>query len=170
MKQVKFLAFIAIVVSTIVGCTKQDNSQFGIANNSSFIEDAVKEKLTSKRWLLINSQSKIDMGNGYQIIDIYGSLDPCNQDDLTIFETDFTITKDEGAVMCSGNTKQTYKDGNWKLEENGSVIDFSDLSGRPGALDVKAKILKLNATTLEIEYNNSPNMSSANTVSVYKAQ
>ena len=87
------------------------------------------EYLTAGFWK--TTAMTIDPGinfNGTVITDFYAQMPACSKDDITRFNTNGTITDDEGATKCDANDPQTTNDGTWVMSaDNASVtINYPD--------------------------------------------
>lgn len=88
-----------------------------------------KEYLTAGFWK--TTGMTIDPGVnvfGTVITDIFEQWEDCEKDDLIKFNSDGSITDDEGATKCDTNDPQTQNDGTWVMSsDNKSVtIDYPD--------------------------------------------
>jgi hypothetical protein len=63
------------------------------------------------------------------VTDMFSTSDACGKDDLTIFNADGTVTKDEGAVKCNSSNPQTSSGGTWVLSADGKTLTMTNTSG-----------------------------------------
>ena len=75
-------------------------------------------------------------------VEIYVQIASCQQDNLTIFNTNNTITRDEGPTKCDPLDPQTSDGGVWSFNPTETLIT---LNGSEYELEV------LNSTTLKIK-------------------
>ena len=91
------------------------------------------ELLTSAHWQMIAGTIvppiTIDIfGQTVTISDIFDftGAEPCSKDDLQIFNTDGTITNDEGPTKCDPSDPQTSSGGTWAFFENDTKLRMID--------------------------------------------
>jgi hypothetical protein len=63
----------------------------------------------------------IDLGDGNLISNIYSLLDLCLTDDLTKFNSNFSLLKDEGQIKCEPSAPQTYT-SSWAWNSNQTIL------------------------------------------------
>ena len=127
---------ITLVVVVISSCKKEDNVK------------TATEYLTGGNWTItaMTIDPGIDLGNGTIITDVYAeSMDQCDKDNLMKFNTDGTITGDEGIVKCDDNDPQTSDLGIWTISEDGKTITFASPDEDP----VVSTVEVLNGTTFK---------------------
>jgi len=84
---------------------------------------------------------------GVVITDIYQyMLEDCTKDDLIRFNTDGTVTEDEGATKCDPDDPQTTNDGTWTLTDNDKTLTVM----YPNEDPAPATIVSINGTTLVV--------------------
>lgn len=91
------------------------------------------ELLTSAQWQLVSGTIVPPI-----TIDIFGQIitisdisdldgsEPCNKDDVQIFNADGTITNDEGLTKCDPMDPQTTSGGKWAWMENETKLQIID--------------------------------------------
>jgi hypothetical protein len=138
MKKVTIL--LALVVS-LGSCKKDDD------NNP--VTPAVNSTLTSGNWKLASSTSVIEYPApiGPQTANLYDMMQACQKDNLSKFNTDKTVTMDEGATKCNASDPQTQTAGTWNLTNNDTKFDFAYQG-----TTINADVLTLNSTTFTIRY------------------
>jgi hypothetical protein len=107
------------------------------------------ELLTGKNWKVTAAtvDPAIDWnGNGTLVTDVYSQLEPCDQDDLTKFNTNFTVTEDEGAIKCDPAAPQTTNNATWAWNTNETILTIDDDGTGPLIAD-SFNVLELTATT-----------------------
>jgi hypothetical protein len=112
MKTLKLYLMVVLFGLSIFGCKKDSTA-------------TVKENLTGK-WMM-TAMTISPAING--VTDMFSTSDACGKDDLTIFNADGTITKDEGAVKCNSSNPQTSSGGTWVLSADGKKLTMTNTSG-----------------------------------------
>lgn len=87
--------------------------------------------------------------------DAYASVGSCKRDDYLKFETNLTLTQDEGATRCSTSSPQS-KQGTWSFNTAETEITTVDPSIAVGSLGrtVVAEVLQLTSTALQVRTTN----------------
>ncbi|MFA6150691.1 MAG: lipocalin family protein [Chitinophagaceae bacterium] len=113
---------------------------------------ACKKKEPSKTELLQNGKWKLTAANFSGFYDILANFKDCQKDNTYTFNSNKSITVDEGATKCNDTVAQSYTDGKWNLSGNDTKISLDGSSIMAGfAIGVlTADIVVLNATTLQI--------------------
>lgn len=113
---------------------------------------ACKKKEPSKTELLQNGKWKLTAASFNGVIDILSRFKDCQKDNTYTFNSNKTITVDEGATKCKDSVAQTYTDGKWNLSGNDTKISLDGSSITEGFATgpLTADIVVLNATTLQI--------------------
>ena len=88
------------------------------------------ELLTASPWIITAQTFSpgVDLGDGQGIItDYYPFMDPCEKDDLLVFESDGTGNLDEGAIKCDPLSPQ-FDPCVWSFYENETqlIIEATD--------------------------------------------
>lgn len=109
-----------------------------------------KEEEKSKSDILAEGKWKLTAANFNGIVDLMSSMKECQKDNLFLFNTNKTITLDEGATKCSDAAEQTRTDGNWELTNNDAKITVSNSSVTAGLGSLTGDIVKLDATSFQI--------------------
>jgi len=121
------LAIIALGLGiTIVSCKKE--------TPTPTLAPTKTELLTGKNWLL----TSYVMDN----VEYYDMIESCQQDNLTIFNANNTVTIDEGPTKCDPLDPQTTDGGAWSFN---STETFITLDGEEYELEI------LNSTTLKVK-------------------
>ncbi len=84
-------------------------------------EKSAKENIIGK-WM-VTARIVSPAMNG--ITDVFSSSDACGKDDLTIFNSDGTVTNDEGAVKCNAFNPQTSSGGTWVLSADEKTVTIT---------------------------------------------
>lgn len=126
------------MVFSISACNKDDDENNDAKTNADY--------LTSGTWRItaMNIDPPLDMGGGIIIDDFFNFMDNCTKDDLVTFNTNGTITDDEGPTKCDPDDPQTTNDGTWTLTENTKLTIMY-----PDEDDVEINITEINDTTLK---------------------
>lgn len=110
----KKLIYTALALTiTISACKKKDNTK---------TEPTKTENLKSGKWKL--AELKFTNTNGEQ--DLLGTIEECSRDNYYYFNTDNSITVDEGSVKCNSSDPQTTTDGKWELTSDNSKLSFKE--------------------------------------------
>ncbi|MEZ5031200.1 MAG: lipocalin family protein [Saprospiraceae bacterium] len=101
---------------TMGACKKDDDSK------------SARDILIEGKWDVTSAKVNpgIEIFPGVVISDLLIDEDPCDADDLTIFNADGTSTIDEGPTKCDPSDPQTYNNGSWSLssDEKQLTIDI----------------------------------------------
>lgn len=118
----------------------------------SFSACKKKEKELTKTELLQNGKWKLTAASFNGVIDILSNFKDCQKDNTYTFNSNKTITVDEGATKCKDSVAQTYTDGKWNLSGNDTKISLDGSSITEGFATgpLTADVVVLNATTLQI--------------------
>lgn len=134
MKNIQKISFIllSLAVFSFTSCNKNDN-------------ETPEPKPTTAE-LLMGSwlTTKIEVRSDGVTTDATSFLDPCEVDDLMIFEKDGVFKFDEGATKCDDADPQTTT-GSWKLISNDKKITITE-DGVPQ----KLTIIRVNNTELQM--------------------
>jgi hypothetical protein len=108
-----------------------------------------KDYLTAGFWK--TTAQVIDPGinfGGTVITDFFAQTPDCAKDDLVRFNTDGTITDDEGPTKCDPNDPQTMNNGTWVLSADNASLSISYPDEDPFTF----QILELNDNTFKGKY------------------
>jgi hypothetical protein len=133
----------------LVGCGKDDSDD---AKPNTPTLTAKETLLTSKNWR-ISAVSVTHSFFGQTInSDGYAQLSACKKDDFIKYNADKTAVGDEGATKCSTSDPQT-SSFTWAFNSAETELTHSGtINGT--ATSVKAEVLQLTATTLQIRTTN----------------
>lgn len=129
----------------VTGCKKDEEAA---ATTTPTPTPTKTELLTGKNWKITAAtiDPAIDWNdNGTLVTDIYAQLAPCEQDDLTKFNTNFTVTEDEGAIKCDSLAPQTTNTAIWAWSTNETVLTIDNDGTGPNTPD-SLDVLELTAT------------------------
>ncbi len=118
-KTLRLMGLISLVVIFMSSCSKDDD-------NPTESTKTVNEYLTAGNWKV--TALTIDPGvniNGVVLTDFFAQMPSCTKDDLTKFNSNGTITDDEGATKCDPNDPQTTNDGTWVLSADNTSVTMS---------------------------------------------
>lgn len=134
---VKSLGLISLLMLlAVASCKKEDPVP----------EKTTKDHITAHNWKL--TAQVMDPGinfNGTIITDVFVLASDCTKDDLTKFESNGSITDDEGATKCNATDPQTTTDGKWVLSSDNKTITIS----YPGETPTSIEILTINESTFK---------------------
>jgi len=141
------IMFISLLI-IFTACKKDEN------NDTNTPTKSTQEYLTAGFWKF--TAITVDPGISYggtTITDFFSQQDPCTKDDIMRFNSDGTITDDEGATKCDPNDPQTSNDGSWVLSTDNKVLTIS----YPEEAPISLTITSINSTTLTGNYSMTEN-------------
>jgi len=120
--------------------------------------------LTSGKWMIISSNAIVAYGPpvGNQSVDLYAAMPVCKKDDLIFYNSNNSITADEGASKCSLTDPQQFPAGTWSLNDSETVLTFTS-NGSP----ISADILQLDSMALSFRYTTVNNGISSTRTDMY---
>ena len=133
------------MVLVVTGCKKDEEAA---ATTTPTPTPTKTELLTGKNWKFTAAtvDPAIDLNfDGTLDTDYYALLAPCNQDNLTKFNTNFTVTFDEGAIKCDSLAPQTTNTAIWAWSTNETVLTI-DNDGTGPNTPYSIDVLELTAT------------------------
>lgn len=147
----KFLKYSTLVLALFIAftsCKKESDTAVTITATPA-------EYLTAGSWktTAITINPGIDLGDGVLFTDLFSQMDLCEKDDLVIFNTNGTITADEGAIKCDPEMPQTSPDGTWKLSTDNKTLTIDSVDPNSGEPAVLATIVTLNSTTIVVNFD-----------------
>ncbi len=84
-------------------------------------------------------------------MDMYSLMDEADKDDLMMFNSDYSVSRDAGALVYEGSITQIQEKGTWSLKNNDSKIVITENNE---VLEMKLIALSVNELVLEaIEYD-----------------
>lgn len=117
-----------------------------------FVSCKKKEKEPTKEELLTNGKWKLTAASAAGgIFDLMKELKECQKDNTFTFNTNKSITVDEGGSKCSDTAKQTVTDGIWSLSNNDTKMTISSDKILSGFGALTGDVLKIEATTFQIK-------------------
>ncbi len=131
----KIIFFVLISGIAFASCKKKDKTP--PAPSKTEIVQEGKWKLTSANF------------NG--IYDLVNDFEACQKDNFYLFNTNKTITVDEGATKCDPSTPQNATDGMWELQSNDTKIVISGSSITAGLGSLSGDIIEISNTKLQFK-------------------
>ena len=131
----------------LAACKKKDE-------NPKTPEPVSKSKytyLTTDKWRVAEVYAVNNAPTRDIIINYYlDVMKECEKDNLISFNTDGTITSDEGPLKCDTSIAQITTDGNWLVEKDTTQFTLKDSKAFPlkGNLSAKIEILDDNTFTI----------------------
>jgi hypothetical protein len=157
----KALLFCSALLILGASCKKNDD------NNSNPNSNSKQSLLTNGKWKITASTATFDLGNGMtQSGDLFSIMQPCQKDNLYIFNTDHTTTADEGASKCNATDPQSSTGGNWQLLNNDTQLSMQDPTN-PVLTSVSADIIQLDNSKMILKYTTAINGIQAVTTTTY---
>jgi hypothetical protein len=111
-----------------------------------------KDILSSGKWLLMSLNAKIQVPGQPTDQDLYKDLQPCEKDNLFIFNPSGTSAIDEGASKCSDTSVQTVNTGNWELRDNDKKLKLRVILGVFN-FEALTEIVELNDNTMTLKFD-----------------
>lgn len=103
-------------------------------------EKTPKDYLTDGSWIIndIELDPGIELVPGVPITDVYDLFytEECMRDDLIIFNSDGTITEDEGLIKCDPNAPQTTTENTWEMSDDGTTISATFFGLDSGSAEI----------------------------------
>jgi hypothetical protein len=145
------------LVSLLGACKKNDDNNNNPGNGST-------SDLTTGSWKMTASSSDIEYPApiGTQTIDLYSFLQSCETDNTFKFNTDQSITVDEGASKCDAGDPQSTTGGTWTLTNNNT--QFTQVAQ---GTTITATVLTLNSSTFKIRYVTTAGSINSTTTTTY---
>lgn len=146
-----FLKWPIIVVAIMIAfssCKKDSDAPAAVTTTPT-------EYLTAGNWLTtaITITPGVDIGNGVLLTDLFSTLDACEKDDLLKFNSDGTVTADEGALKCDPNDPQSVNDGSWSLSSDNKTLTMTPSAESPEDPTVIVTIVSLNDAQLVMSFD-----------------
>lgn len=126
-----------------------------LACSLGFVSCKKKDKEPTKTELLQNGKWKLTAANAGALYDFYPKLKDCMKDNIYTFNTDKTISVDEGATKCDASSAQTYTEGNWALESSDTKIIITGGTITAGLGSLSGTVVSLTSTTLQVSKDTS---------------
>ncbi len=104
-----------------------------------------EELLTAKKWKI--SAFILTLPNG-SVENILAGADVCEFDNFQKFETNGTVTEDEGATKCDTTDPQIADSGTWAFNTEKTQLTITLSGGK-----VVTTLLELSATTLKYSFD-----------------
>ena len=107
------IACLAIATVTFSGCKKDK-------------DDSNTDKLTDKNWKVtaLTVDPPLNVG-GTLVSNVYSQIPACNQNDLTIFKDNGSVTFDEGVTKCDPADPQSTQ-GTWTWNTNETILSITN--------------------------------------------
>jgi hypothetical protein len=120
--------------------------------------------LTTGSWKMSASTAVVEFPApvGTQTTDLFALLPACDVDNTFKFNTDNSVTIDEGATKCDPNDPQTETDGVWTLSNNNTKFNF-DYKGAT----ISGDVLTMNSSTFVLKYVTNVNNIKSTTTTTY---
>jgi hypothetical protein len=151
---------VALGLVLIASCKKDEKKK--VDDNPTPTTSTKQEKLVNGKWQITELYIEKDGTVGY---DHMSSMAACEKDNMFTFNSDATISSDEGATKCDASVDQVTTDGNWSIDEASSTLVIKDSKLMPMMENTTTKIasisdleLRLSKDTV-IEYPGLPKMS-----------
>jgi hypothetical protein len=152
--QFTYLLIFTFTILFISSCIDNSDKPIGPATSNN-----KNDLLTASPWKLsaYTINPAVDVNNdGTPETDLYpiAAPDSCTKDDITVFKTDLTYTREEGATKCDTTAEQIFETGTWSFSGNNTkLIQTKSTSGTADTYD----ILELSETTLILSFKETNN-------------
>ncbi|MCF8238393.1 MAG: lipocalin family protein [Saprospiraceae bacterium] len=116
MKIFQILGLGLLAISLTMGaCKKDDDTQ------------STSDILIEGKWDLTAATINpgVEIFPGIVVNDLLIDEEPCDADDLTIFNADGSSAGDEGATKCDPSDPQNYNNGTWSLSSDEKTLTIS---------------------------------------------
>ena len=123
-----------------------------------------KTVVTSGKWHITSSSSVVAYPApiGTQTFDLFAMIPACQRDNRYTFNSDNTVTTDEGATKCNASDPQQKTGGTWAFLNNDTQFQVVD-----GSNSVSGDILVLDNSTLTLRYTTTANGIQSTTTTSY---
>lgn len=106
------------------------------------------EHLTTGHWKITETYLA---KNDTLLIDYYvAQMQDCAKDNSYTFNTDYSITSDEGATKCDTSAAQITTDGTWALADNDKTFSIKNSKILPLSGDVNMGIVSVDDSYLKL--------------------
>ncbi|MDO7885897.1 lipocalin family protein [Hymenobacter cheonanensis] len=152
----KKLSLLFLAALALGSCKKNDDNSPSSASKTDL--------LTAKSWRISAQTYSVAVNSGTPTVsDEYASSPACERDNFLKFNTNKSLTADEGATKCSPSDPQT-QSGSWDLTTNDTKLTLADPS--QGGIPIPFDIVDLSATTLHLRYAATVSLGGVSTTSV----
>jgi len=118
----------------------------------AFVSCKKKEKEPTKEELLTRGKWKLTGASAAGgLYDLMTVLKDCQKDNTFIFNSNKSITVDEGPSKCNDSAKQTTTDGQWSLTNNDMKMTISGEKITAGFGNLTGDVLKIEASSFQIK-------------------
>jgi hypothetical protein len=141
-----------IILLTLNSCIDLSDKPISPAS-----ENGDAGSLTAAPWKLsgFSVNPAVDFnGDGTIESDLYPGVDSCTKDDITIFKTDLTYSRNEGPTKCDTTAQQIFETGTWAFSEDAKNLILNNDTDSTTSI---FEIVDLSATTLKLSYTQSSN-------------
>jgi hypothetical protein len=144
----KLLFAVLATTAMFTACKKDDNST-----------PSRKDMLVNGRWQLTASTTNSKFATSTSTVfdsteDNLASYYPCEKDNLDIFNSDGTVTEDEGSTKCASTSPQTTVIGTWSLSNNDSKFILTPSANQNDTTTISGDIIELTSTTFHFRSTN----------------
>lgn len=152
----KKLSILFLAALALGSCKKNDDNSPSSASKTDL--------LTAKNWRISAQTYSVAVSNGTPTVsDEYANSAACERDNFLKFNTNKSLTADEGATKCSPSDPQT-QSGTWDLTTNDTKLTLADPS--QGGVPIPFDVVALSATTLHLRYAATVSLGGTSTTSV----
>jgi hypothetical protein len=105
------------------------------------------EMLTSGQWKITEIYLAKDT---VVALDYYSTMEECVKDNFFTFNSNFSITSDEGATKCDNSVAQTTTDGKWTLSNSDKTFTIEESKILPISGNLSMSVSQLDNSTLKL--------------------
>ncbi|MCU0352262.1 MAG: hypothetical protein MUD08_00765 [Cytophagales bacterium] len=150
MKQLRHLFLLTVLAVAAFSCNRDDDDP------APQVDPKVRLLARTWRTTAWTINPPLPQQNGTPITNVYAAVPACLQDDIYIFQTDFSYSIEEGATKCNPQIDpQVFVKGTWSFSlDQGTLV----LTNNPLELDNPLRglanwtIQELTETTLRVTY------------------
>ena len=160
---IKWSTLILAMVIAFSSCKKDSDT-------AEIISTTPTEYLTAGSWKItaMTIDPGVDIGNGILLTDVFSLLDACEKDDLMVFNTNGTITADEGVLKCNPDSPQTSNDGSWSLSSDNKTLTIIPAADNSEDPTIQATVITLNNAELVMSFESEGFAGDKNESAAYK--
>jgi len=132
----KLVGAFMVLTLAIAACKKSDDNKGG------------SEALSAGKWQITSAIVTMPLGAGN--INLMDSMSACQKDNFYMFNSDASITMDEGATKCNSSDPQTITDGNWSLQNGNKQLSISGSTITQGYGNLTFDVKSITSSTLQL--------------------
>jgi hypothetical protein len=135
----KIIAACIIATAAFAACKKSDKKDSGGS-----------DALTGGKWQITSMKLSTPFGSQ----ELMDTAQECEKDNFILFNTDKSLTMDEGATKCDPSDPQTTTDGTWDMPSS-AKLTLAGSSLTEGFGNITFDVKELSTTTLKVSKDSS---------------